>query len=327
MTEQILTEDEKSALLDGVQSGEIEVQSSTGPSYASVSPFEIGPRARIVKNSYPRLQRLNQMFADRLSKSVALLLQEESNVKSDSLLVKSFGECSAQDAAASVVIVFEAAPLSGKAVITMQSAFVRPLVDAFFGGTGSESESTENHFYTRGELTVCNLFADIVLSTLKEVWAPVLDISAERLDTTVSIEQLDIATKTDPIVASEFSVSIAEQQGNFQMLWPVAMLEPVIPALNGQKTDRDPASDSRWEKAIRSRAADLVVSLNSVVGNAQMNLGELIALNPGDVIDIENPVHATVLAKHVPLAHGRLGVHGGRNAIEMINWLNPLQSK
>ena len=78
--EPVLTDDEKDALLDGMSSGEIEVHSSKGPSYASVSEFVVGPRFRIVTNSYPRLQSLNRQFAARVGKQVEVLLNAESSI-------------------------------------------------------------------------------------------------------------------------------------------------------------------------------------------------------------------------------------------------------
>ena len=47
MTDKVLTDEEKDALLEGVATGEVEVQSSTGPAYAEVQPFEIPARSRL----------------------------------------------------------------------------------------------------------------------------------------------------------------------------------------------------------------------------------------------------------------------------------------
>ena len=69
----------------------------------------------------------------------------------------------------------------------------------------------------------------------------------------------------------------------------------------------------------------VVVQLTTNVGQSELTLGELINLMPGDVIEIDNPQKATVLAQCVPLIAGRLGVHQGRNAVETIEWLDPQQ--
>ena len=41
MTDPVLTDDEKDALLEGMSTGEVEVHSNAGPAYAEVKPFEI----------------------------------------------------------------------------------------------------------------------------------------------------------------------------------------------------------------------------------------------------------------------------------------------
>jgi flagellar motor switch protein FliM len=52
-----------------------------------------------------------------------------------------------------------------------------------------------------------------------------------------------------------------------------------------------------------------------VLAEAQVNLGELVRLKPGDVLPIEAPAEATVLAGEIPVLSGRFGVSRGRNAI------------
>ena len=73
MSDPVLTDEEKGALLDGMSSGEVEVHSTSGKTYAGVKPFEVGPRSRIVTNSYPRLQGLNRQFASRADKAILIL--------------------------------------------------------------------------------------------------------------------------------------------------------------------------------------------------------------------------------------------------------------
>jgi len=215
MTDQVLTEDEKNALLDGVQSGEIEVHSSRGPTYASVAPFEIGPRSRIVKDSYPRLQLLNQQVADKLGKSTEQLLQCEIRVTPRDILVRSYGEFCGQLAGPSVVTIFEAPPLDGSALIVMEPGMVRHLVDTFFGGTGDDAEAATNEVFTPGELSVSKLFANIVLSTIKEIWAPLSEISPERVESEVTIDVVDVVAESDPVLCTEFEVSTAEKDDVF----------------------------------------------------------------------------------------------------------------
>jgi len=325
MNDKVLTDDEKNALLEGVQSGEVEVQSSAGPIYASVVPFEIGPRARITKDSYPRLQLLTQQVADKLSRRAEQLLQCDVAITPGEIRVRSFSEYCVLCEDPSVVVIFSAEPLIGNALIVMESAMVRQLVDAFFGGVDNEGETALQNTFTPGELSVSNLFANVVLSTSKEVWSSLIDISPDRLNTEINLDLVDMIAETDPVVGTEFFMSFCDKQCVFRILWPYEMVEPLVPAFDGQKKDRDAAEDARWENAICKRIADSVVQLTTNVGHSQMTLGDLINLNPGDVIEIDSPEDATVLAKQVPLLHGKLGVHQGRNAVETIEWLDQQQ--
>ena len=121
--------------------------------------------------------------------------------------------------------------------------------------------------------------------------------------------------------------TLSEQQCSFRILLPIDMVQPLLPIFSGQKGDRDPAEDARWAQVIRRRVADSIISLTSNVGHAKMTIGEIVNLAPGDVIRIEDPRKATVMASNVSLIHGRLGVLRGQNAVETIEWIEPLQDE
>ena len=109
----VLTDDEKGALLDGMSSGEIEVHSSNGPSYASVTDFEVGPRFRIVTNSYPRLQNLNRQFAAKIGKHIEVLLNTECDVTFDHIDTCTYSEFGERHQKLALLIEFAPKPLQG----------------------------------------------------------------------------------------------------------------------------------------------------------------------------------------------------------------------
>lgn len=325
MSEKVLTDDEKSALIEGVKSGEVEVCSSSGPSLAAVSDFRIPQRAHIVKNSFPRLKLLNQQVAERLRRDAEQLLQSDVHVAAADLGVQTIGQVCERLHGLSAVIVFEAAPLNGRALVAMEPELVRLLVDSFFGGLGTGAPTAGKNTFTPGEISIANLFSTVVLSAVKDTWAPLQEIQADRASTEVSIDLVDIGGETDSVISTEYEVTLSDQQSSFFVIWPLEMVQPLLPVFDGQKGDRDVVEDARWAEVIRRRIAGSIVRLTSNVGHARLTLGELIDLNPGDVIDIECPQDATVMAKDVELIRGRLGVHRGRNAVETVDWIDPQQ--
>lgn len=329
MTEQVLSDDEKNALLDGVSSGAVPVHSADGPQYADVSPFVIGPRARIVSNSFPRLDSMNSQLATRLAGSAAELLQVDVDITPRTIRQQPFADFCEQWPARCLAVTFKAPPLVGEALVVIDSELVSPLVEAFFGGNSPESLACNEAAHSPGALSIVHLFVRELLAAISEVWTPLRELKPERGVTRVGLELLEVVAPADSVIASEFEVTLGEnsdQRAAFSIVWPASTVMPLRPALEGKRRDRDVAEDQRWERVLRRRLADVVVGLNSNVGNARMTLGELVRLVPGDVIGIDTPRVATLLVQGVPLIEGRFGVQAGRNAVETVTWLEPQNS-
>jgi len=322
MTDQVLTEDEKSALLDGISTGAVEVQSSGGPQYAELREFEVAPRSRIQTDSFPRLQLLNHQFAERMGWRAEQLLNCDIDVSSSIHNLCPLGEIRDQLKEPSLVMEFQAPPLTGTGLIYVEAELVGHLVESFFGGNAVPSSRQVQTSFTPGEKSVSNLFVNEVLSTVKEVWESMIEFAPERNRTGLGSDIIDGVDATDAVISTRFELSMPEHQGMFLVVWPVAMVSSLVPVFEGQKRERDAAEDARWEKSLRARVVDTVVSISSHVGNASLALGDLVGLTPGTVIEIDNPQKATVFAKKVPILEGRFGVHDGCNAVETTAWLN-----
>ncbi len=323
MTDPVLTDDEKGALLEGMSSGEVEVHSNRGPTYASVTEFEIGPRSRITTNSYPRLQSLNRQFASRMSKQAELMLNADAEVTFESIETCTYSEFSEQSPLLSLVVEFLPKPLDGSALLNLNAPTVENLVETFYGGLGNEPARQEPEFFTPGEISVAALFGEAVLSVINEVWQPLAGIAAEMAGTHLSTGVIDNIDAGDSVICCAFELDVAEQKHPFQLVWPVRTVTSLLPVFDGRKRDRDPVEDARWERALRSRVTESVVRIASDVGHTRMTLGEVAELAPGDIININNPQKGTVSASDVPILEGRFGVHDGRHAIEASNWLDP----
>ena len=326
MTEQVLTEDEKNALLEGVASGAVKVQTGRGAKYAAVRPYDIEARSRIVSNSYPRLQSINQRFAERLSGHAESLLQAELDIRQVESGLRTYSELSAGVSDPVAAIVFEASPLKGHGLVVLRPELVGQLVEAFFGGPGdAKSGGNESRTFSAGELSVANLFCNLVLENVQDAWQPLVAFAPTALRTETSLDHVELGGDDDTIIDTAFEVTIGEQgerHGRFHIVWPREMVATLLPAFGGQRRERDPAVDARWAEVIRKRLADVPMKITTRVGHVRLALGDVIALAPGDVIPIGSPRSATVLANGVPVINGRFGIFDGRAAVEASEWLS-----
>jgi len=322
MSDPVLTNDEVDALLDGVESGEVEVHSTDGPRYASVKVYDIPRRSRISSKSFPRLEVINEQLAQRLGKHTQQLLHCELGLSCGETVNSMFTEVCGQNPDDLVAVEFSAAPLGGNGAIIFSANLVHQLVELFFGGTANQRRVPNIAGFTLGELRVIHAYSNIFLDTLQEVWEPILAISPDRLKTESSVSLLSIAEETEQVIRSTFDFSFADYSATLHLLLPNKMVDSLLPIFRGTDRKVDQAQDAMWAETIRTGLTDIEVDLCTHVGHANMTLRDLICLEPGHIINIDSPRFATLSAKNIPLIEGRFGVHGGRNAVEASRWLN-----
>lgn len=322
MSDPVLTNDEKDALLSGMSSGEIEVHSRKGPTYAVVQTFEVGPRSHITTDSYPRLQSLNKQFAARVSKLVEQLLNSESEVSFKHLRTLTFSEFCEQTDGLSMLIEFAPQPLQGSALINLDAVVVEMLVETFYGGNSDDSSRQLADIFTPGEISVAKLFANVVLSVMEDVWSPLDKFDFEIRGTHLNSGVIERVDGADDVIATEFTLAIDDKPHPFHILWPRKTVVSLLPVFDGQKRERDVTKDAHWQRALRSRVVDADVGVATGVGNTCLSLREVTKLVPGDIIPIANPRKGTLFAGDVAVLEGHFGVHDGRYAIEARRWID-----
>jgi flagellar motor switch protein FliM len=321
MSDQVLTDDEKQALLEGVASGEVEVQTFSGPRYAKVRDFVIPERSRLATNSFPRLQRLNWRFADRASRLVEQLVNADVEIVPGELGICSYGEYCDRNPAFSLVVEFAAPPLPNAGLIYIEAGLVRQLVEAFYGGEGNEPAGHAPDTFTPGESNVAALFCKDLLATLGAIWEPLIAVEHKQAAMHLSSDIIDGFETSDAVITADFAIEFSRYTHAFHLVWPKSMLAPLLPVFEGQKRERDAAQDAYWEQAIRARVVDSKVVVASLVGHGQLTLGAAAELKPGDVIDIGDAQKSTLCVKNVPVLEGTFGVHDGHYAVEAGTWL------
>lgn len=322
MSDQVISDEEKDALLTGVENGDVEVHADGGQLYANVRDFELPARSRIVSNSYPRFAALNAKLASKATRSLTKLFNSDVTVAANGIDVQPFSAVSGA-ARGRAMLEFSASPLEGPALLEAGADLLGRLVEAFFGGNADNPRHEGADGFTPGEFTVASVFAREILALLKETWDGFETVEPALKGPVINGDIAELMEPTDAVVACAFDIELLGEPQCFRMLWPLDVLRPLLPALEGSKRDRDAAEDDRWQRAIRGSVTASGVALSSTVGEARLTLRELIALKPGDVIDIDDPRRGVVLAAGVPVLDGRFGLHDGRYAMEAMAWITP----
>lgn len=316
----VLSKDEVGALLEGVESGEVEVHSASGPHLASVRPFELPSRSRLATKRYPRLEQLNERLAECLTHRVEHALQCSVGLSFRETVSTNLESLPERTQHPIVAVQFSATPLKGDGALLLEADLLNQLVERYFGGE-TDSASAKDGRFTAGEIRVAESFCRLILDNLKDVWQPFLALEPALVKTESGLALLDIAADSAMVLKSSFDISFAERDSAVHLVMPHAMLEAHLQYLKGIDRTVDPARDQAWSEVIRTTLTDIGVGLTATVGNVEMSLRDLVRLAPGDVIPIDDPKTATIHAQGVPLIQARFGVHAGRNAVEARRWL------
>jgi len=98
---------------------------------------------------------------------------------------------------------------------------------------------------------------------------------------------------------------------------PYAMLEPIRDLL-GAGNQNDPSEgDERWTRALRAELQGAVVTVDSTLARAELSLGEVLALQAGDIIPVAMPDEVGVRVEGVPVFRAEFGVSRGQNALKI----------
>lgn len=317
----VLSDEEKDALLEGIQRGDVQVHSSKGPVYAEVRDFVISPRAHIITNSFPRLDLLNGQMANLLSKSAEKLLGTKVKVFAGNIVQSDFGTLLEKEPTTFLINAFEAPPLEGPALICIGAEFVSQLVECFFGGNNSRATSSRGDFFTPGEKGVVGKFSEAILESTGEAWEAMAAIKPAATALHLSTDLIDGIDPSTEIICCTFDLNIGDVDHQFRVVWPESTVKSLLPALRDQKREKDPVQDATWNSVIRSKVTDSIVRISSQIGQTRMILRDVAALSAGDIIEIDNPRRTVILAKEVPVLEGLFGVHNGQYAIEATRWL------
>jgi flagellar motor switch protein FliM len=127
----------------------------------------------------------------------------------------------------------------------------------------------------------------------------------------------NIATPTEVVVATSFTIDLGNGGADFHVCMPYAMLEPIRKMLySGLQADRSD-SDNRWLLHLTDQIDDAEVELVADLGQATLRMHELLQIQPGDIIPFDLPQSVIAQVDGVPVLECTYGVTNGRYALQV----------
>lgn len=311
----LLSQDEIDALLHGVD--DVEEVEETEVDTSSAVDFDFSSQDRIVRGRMPTLELINERFARHLRISLFNMLRKSAEVSINGVQMMKFGEYQNTLYVPTSLNMVRFRPLKGTALVTMEARLVFILVENFFGGDGRFHARIEGREFTPTERRIIQLLLKIVFEDYKESWSPVMGVEFEYLDSEVNPSMANIVSPTEVIVVSSFHIEVDGGGGDFHVVMPYSMVEPIRELLDAGVQSDKMETDVRWSTALREEIMDVPVNFRVNLLEQDISLRDLMELQPGDIIPINMPENAIMFVEDLPTFRVKMGRSGENLAVQV----------
>ncbi|MGE3540105.1 MAG: flagellar motor switch protein FliM [Candidatus Tectimicrobiota bacterium] len=323
---QFLSQEEVDALLRGISGGDVATEQDTVEGANHVRTYDLTNQERIIRGRMPTLEIINQKFARLLRASLSGSLRRVIDVSAQNVEMIKFGEFLKTLPVPTSMHIIRMNPLRGGALLVIDSKLVFALIDSFFGGPGSSNVKIEGRDFTSIETHMIQRLVDIVFYDMEKAWEAIEPISIEQERSEVNPQFVGIVPPSDVVVITPFEVEMDEAHGAITCCLPYSTIEPIRAKLyTGFQTERLEV-DQSWLRRITHQLENLEVELSVEFGSTDISLRNILSLQVGDIIRLDQDYDAPLLVKveGVPKFTGFPRVMRQKKAVEISTKLRPV---
>jgi flagellar motor switch protein FliM len=313
-----LSQDEIDTLLNGVDSGEVDTDKDDLVTEGEVVSYEIGSQDRIIRGRMPTLDMINERLARYLRISMYNMLRKTVEVTVVGVSMIKFSEYVRGLFMPTSLNLVNINPLRGTGLFVVDPNLVFATVDNFFGGDGRYHTRIEGREFTPTENRVIQLLLERLFEDLSKSWEPVMNLDFNYLNSEINPQFANIVSPTEVVVVQKFKMELEGGGGEFHVVMPYSMLEPIRELLDAGMQSDQANVDQRWTNSLKEDLKQAVVKIDSSMCHTKMTIAEVLNLNEGDVIPIDMPDVVTVRAAQIPIFRGVLGNSNGKNAVQYV---------
>ncbi len=313
-----LSQDEIDTLLNGVDSGDVDTEPDRLAEEGTTIAYDLGSQDRIIRGRMPTLDMVNERFTRNMRISMFNMLRRTTEVTVSGVKIVKFSEYVRGLFMPTSLNLITIHPLRGTGLFVIDPKLVFATVDNFFGGDGRFHTRIEGREFTPTESRVIQLLINQAFADLKKSWEPIINLDFKYVSSEINPQFANIVSPTEVVVVSTFKMELEGGGGEFHVVMPYSMLEPIRSLLDSGTQSDQVSVDHRWRRALKNEMKQAPVKLDSTMGQTKLSLREVLKLHAGDIIPVELPEMVTVRAGNVPVFKGVLGVSGGKNAIQFV---------
>jgi len=315
MSTEVLSQDEVDALLKGVNGDDdVEVASE---STEGVRPHNLAKQERIVRGRMPTMEVINERFARLLRVGLFNFMRKSPEISVGPVKVTKYGEFVRNLVVPTNLNIVHTKPLRGNSLIVLDPNLVFTVVDNMFGGDSRFHTRIEGRDFTATEQRIIQRMLAVVLEGYNKAWQPVFPLAMEYLRSEMHTQFATIATPSEIVVSTTFSVELGSAGGEIHVVTPYSTLEPIRDQLYSTTQGDSAEPDSRWMQMLSRQVQHAEVELTAHLARAPTTLAQVLNMRRGDVIGVDIKPTLQAEVEGVPIFECRYGVLNGQYAIKV----------
>ena len=224
----------------------------------------------------------------------------------------------AQVPAGSIVALVGLDPLGTRVVLSAEHALMVGALEALLGGAADRAAPDRK--LTDIDLVLVRRIFGALVEALSGVFNDHTGVTLGVQNVDASGETAHVEQPSEPTLALTMEARLGRTSTTMVLLLPYTAVEPVLARFSGREDGLEAARDPQSAEAVRAGVARVDVTVRAEVADRRMSITEVLALQPGDVVELGAPAGSdvTLFAEDVPVHRAKPGRSGSRRAVQVV---------
>ena len=316
MNQQVLSQDEVDALLQGITGESQKLEQEEVPQ-GTVRTYDLASQERIVRGRMPTMEIVNERFARNIRIGLFNFIRKSPEVSVGGIKVQKFSAFLREIVVPTNFNIVSVKPLRGSGLIVCDPNLVFSVIDTLFGGAGKFHTRIEGRDFSQTELRVIARLIEVICVEFKKAWQGIYPIELEFQRSEMQPQFANIATPSEIVVATSFTLEIGETSGTMHVCIPYSTLEPIRDVLYSTVQGDSTEPDRRWITLLKTQIQAAEVEIVADLATAPATVEQLLALKPGDFIELDLDPAIQAKVDGVPVLDCHYGTANGRYALKI----------
>ena len=316
MNQQILSQDEVDALLQGI-TGESQKLEQEQVDTGEIRNYDLASQERIVRGRMPTMEIINERFARNIRIGLFNFIRKSPEISIGSIKVQKYSAFLREIVVPTNFNIVSVRPLRGSGLIVCDPTLVFAVIDALFGGAGKYHTRIEGRDFSPTEQRIIARLVEVITGEYKKAWHGIYPLELDYQRSEMQPQFANIATPSEIVVATSFTLEIGDTSGTIHFCIPYATLEPIRDVLYSTIQGDAAEPDRRWVNLMKQQIQSANVELIAELAQAPATVEQLLSLKVGDFIelDLRQAIQAKVVG--VPVFDCHYGTSNGKYALKV----------